>query len=116
MNNENIEKFYFDFVKNNGRMPTNAETGTQLNLELEDIDSFQNSIINDFDTNKKKFAVFTEKILIQLANKAMKGNISAIQEFLKVIHNSNEITANSKQDNQLIVTKVIFENATAKDA
>jgi hypothetical protein len=50
MNNGNIEKFYFDFVKNNGRMPTNEETSVQLNLELEDIDAFQNSLIEDFDS------------------------------------------------------------------
>ena len=108
MNNGNIEKFYFDFVKNNGRMPTNEETSVQLNLELEDIDAFQNSLIEDFDSKVQSFAVFSEKILIQLTHKAMKGNVPAIREWLKMVH---KIEEQKQQQTEVVITKVSFSDA-----
>lgn len=105
----NIEDFYFQFVKNNGRMPTNLEVSQQLKLELEDVDAFQNSLIEKYENTKLNFAVFHEKVLLALLNKALKGNVPAIALYLKTVLNETEKTE-SKTESEITVTKVVFEN------
>lgn len=86
----------------------------QLTFNFCELDAAKNSILSD-DFTIESLKDFEGLVLAQVTLKALTGDRFATEQYMKYVIGFNE-NQDTKQDTQIVVTKVIFEKATAKDA
>jgi hypothetical protein len=96
------------------QMSNGKATSKQLTFNFCELDAARNSILSD-DFTIESLKDFEGLVLAQVTLKALNGDRFGIDQYMKYVAGFDE-TQDTKQETQIVVTKVIFENATAKDA
>ena len=87
MNNANkIHKFYIDTLTRHKKHPSREDVAQQLKIELDDVDAYHNNAILTVEEEASKFRVYTEAVFATITGKAIKGDIRAIDQYMKYIH------------------------------
>lgn len=81
-----IEKTYKDFCMKQQSMPTRTEIAKQLNLELETIDEYHNSLADDVIDAASPFKVFFTDVMQKQVLKALQGDTKAAEFYLKAVY------------------------------
>lgn len=105
-----IEKVYKNFCMRNQGMPTRHEVAKQLNLELETIDEYHNSLTDDVIETVAPFKAFTNDMMQSVVMQGLKGNIKALELYFKLVY-----AFDGKKPEQSQPTKIEIEITNALD-